>query len=221
MATITQTIPSYNGGISQQADELKVPGQVKDAINVIPDLTEGLQKRPGGRLVASLSDNSTSALNAEPNGKWFHYYRDENEQYIGQVSRAGDINMWKCSDGSAITVNYDSGKTTELTNYLTHTADADIQTLTLNDFTYIANRTKTVAMQGNSGSVNPSRPAEAYIELKKVAYASQYSVNLFDDNTTQSVFTATRITVTRAYDSSNGCTGGSLPPAGNLPDEGG
>ena len=80
MATITQTIPSYNGGISQQADELKVPGQVKDAVNVLPDLTEGLQKRPGGRLVGSLSDNSTSALNSQTNGKWFHYYRDEAEQ---------------------------------------------------------------------------------------------------------------------------------------------
>ena len=49
MATITQTIPSYNGGISQQPDELKVPGQVKDALNVLPDLTHGfitIETRP-------------------------------------------------------------------------------------------------------------------------------------------------------------------------------
>ena len=233
MATITQTIPSYNGGISQQPDELKVPGQVKDAINVLPDLTEGLQKRPGGRLVASLGDNSTAALNSNENGKWFHYYRDENEQYIGQINRSGDINMWCCTDiydtggtkrhnaGDSIEVQYDSGTSSALTTYLTHTADADIQTLTLNDYTYIANRTKTVAMKGNAGSVNPSRPAEAYVELKKVAYASQYSLNIFDDNSTQTVYTATRITVVRDYDSSNGCTGGSLAAAGNLPDDGG
>ena len=30
--------------------------------------------------------------------------------------------------------------------YLTHTGDEDIQTLTLNDFTYINNRSKTVEM---------------------------------------------------------------------------
>ena len=194
MTSITQTIPNYNGGISQQPDELKVPGQVKDALNVLPDLTHGLLKRPGGKLVASLSDNGTAALNSQTNGKWFHYYRDEAEQYIGQISRTGDINMWRCSDGASMTVNYDSGTATALTNYLTHTDDADIQTLTLNDFTYFANRTKTVAM---ANTVEPVRPAEAFLELRKVAYASQYAVNLYDDTTTRSVYTATRIVVDR------------------------
>ena len=230
MATITQTIPSYNGGISQQPDELKVPGQVKDALNVLPDLTHGLLKRPGGRLVASLSDNGTAALNSNINGKWFHYYRDENEQYIGQVNRSGDINMWCCTDiydtggtkrhsaGDSIAVQYDSGTSSALTTYLTHTDDADIQTLTLNDFTYIANRTITTAM---SSTVEPVRPKEAYIELKKVAYASQYSVNLYDSTTATTVYTATRIKIERDYDSSNGCeSGGALPSNGNLPDEG-
>ena len=98
MSSITQTIPSYTGGISQQPDELKLPGQVSKAINVYPDLVNGLTKRPGGKLIASLSDNGTAALNSHLNGRWFHYYRDENEQYIGQVNRAGDINMWTCTD---------------------------------------------------------------------------------------------------------------------------
>ena len=55
MSTITQTIGSYSGGISQQPDELKLPGQVTDALNILPDVTEGLMKRPGGKLVKSLS----------------------------------------------------------------------------------------------------------------------------------------------------------------------
>ena len=81
MASVTQTINSYTGGISQQPDQKKLPGQVVDAINVLPDVTEGLQKRPGAELVASLSDNSTSALNSQTNGRWFHYYRDETVSY--------------------------------------------------------------------------------------------------------------------------------------------
>ena len=48
MSSITQTIPSYVSGISQQSDYLKVPGQVNKAKNVLPDITEGLQKRPWG-----------------------------------------------------------------------------------------------------------------------------------------------------------------------------
>ena len=107
MSSITQTIPNYNGGISQQPDELKVPGQVKDALNVLPDLTHGLLKRPGGRLIKSLSDEVTVANNSQTDGKWFHYYRDENEQYIGQIKRSdGSVRMWDCLTGDVKTVQY-------------------------------------------------------------------------------------------------------------------
>ena len=201
MGSITQTIPNYQGGISQQPDELKLPGQVTEAKNVIPDLVDGLTKRPGGRLIKSLSDGSNNSVT---NGRWFHYYRDENEQYIGQISRAGVLKMWSCLDGSEKTVTYDSGTATALTNYLTHTNDEDIQTLTLNDYTYVTNRTKTVAM---SSTIEAARPYEAYIELKKVAYANQYAVNLFNDNTTTSSKTATRISVELHQSSNNYCDG--------------
>ena len=67
MSSITQTIPSYNNGISQQHDSLKLPGQVSVAQNVLPDITEGLQKRPGSRLVSSLSDDGTASNNSTAN----------------------------------------------------------------------------------------------------------------------------------------------------------
>jgi len=209
MASVTQTIPTLTGGLSQQPDELKIPGQVSVANNVIPDVTHGLLKRPGGQLVSSLSDNGTAALNSQTNGKWFSYYRDETESYIGQVSRSGDINMWRCSDGASMTVNYDSGTATALTNYLTHTNDEDIQTLTLNDYTFLTNRTKTVAM---SNTIEPVRPPEVFIDLKATAYARQYAVNLFDNTTTTEVRTATRISVDLVKSSNNYCgTNGGHP----------
>ena len=147
MTSITQQIPNYIGGISQQPDELKVPGQVRAAKNVLPDVTHGLLKRPGGRLIG----NELSPYSGD--SKWFHYYRDENEQYIGQIQlSSGEIKMWKCDTGAACTVNYESGQATALKNYLKQTnsggtiTDADIQTLTLNDYTYLTNRNKTAAM---------------------------------------------------------------------------
>ena len=215
MPSITQTIPNYVSGISEQPDELKTPGQLTIAKNVLPDVTQGLLKRPGGKLIGGNLGAYTT------DSKWFHYYRDETEQYIGQIKKSdGELKMWRCSDGQAMTVNYDSGTTTALKSYLTHTAEQDIQTLTLNDYTYIANRTKTVAM---SSTVEPVRPPEAFIELKKVAYANQYAVNLFDNTTTTTVTTATRIEVSREIDSSNSCatigsiTGDTFTPTGNLP----
>ena len=181
MAGITQTIPTYWGGISEQPDELKKPGQVTEAINVLPDITNGLLKRPGSKLIGGDILGSLEK-------KWFSYYRDETEQYIGQVARSGAIKMWRCSDGFEMTVTQDAA----LKTYLVHSSDNDIQTLTLNDFTFITNRLKTTAM---SSTVETVRPAEAFVELKKVAYASQYSVNLFDDNTTQAITTATRLSI--------------------------
>ena len=204
MSSVTQLIPTLTGGISQQPDELKVPGQVNVADNVLPDVTHGLMKRPAGEYVDSLSDGT---LNSHSTGKWFHYYRDENEQYIGQVIRNtgqandGFIRMWKCSDGSEMTVN-NNGKT-----YLQHTNDEDIQTLTVNDYTFLTNRTKTVAM---SSTVEPARPPEVYIELDQIKYASQYSLNIFDQDGSQNshyseVSTATRISVELVRSSNNYC----------------
>jgi len=263
MAGVTQTIPTYTGGISQQPDELKIPGQVNIAKNVIPDVTEGLTKRPGGKLVASLSDSSAFSLpdgsyattsydpDSQTNGKWFSYYRDETEQYIGQIDRTGNVRVWKCSDGSPVPVLYEggAGSTTEtaLKLYLNHYADDNLQTLTLNDYTYIANRgayksdgsshpkTTVVMKTLTAGAYNPdlsvtadknkndARPNEAFIALKKIQYASQYAVNLFDatQGSPSTISTATRIEIKRDIDSSNGCTSGNvLPGSGNLPDDG-
>ena len=113
MASITQKIPSYTAGISQQPDELKTPGQLREAKNVFPDVTHGLMKRPGGRLIGG----NLGAFNT--NSKWFHYYRDENEQYIGQIQRSdGDLKMWRCSDGAAMTVSFGARAWQASTAYL-------------------------------------------------------------------------------------------------------
>ena len=42
MTAVTQTIDNYFAGISQQPDLKKFPGQVKDIVNAVPDVVEGL-----------------------------------------------------------------------------------------------------------------------------------------------------------------------------------
>jgi len=197
MATITQTIPNLTGGISQQPDENKIPGQVKDMVNALPDVTQGLTKRPAGKFVASLSDGSN---NSTTNGKWFHYYRDENEQYIGQIARDGVVRMWDCLTGGEKTVVNAIGNNT----YLTHTGDEDIQTLTLNDFTYLNNRSVVTEMDTTT-EPDTNFKKEVFIELKTISYAKQYALNVFDNTNTSTVTTATRINVTLVNSSNNYC----------------
>ena len=205
MASVTQLVPTLTGGVSQQPDELKVPGQVNVADNVLPDVTHGLMKRPGGKFIDSLSDGT---LNSHTTGKWFHYYRDENEQYIGQVIRNtgqandGHVRMWRCSDGQDMTVNGNG------MSYLQHTNDEDIQTLTVNDYTFLTNRTKTVSMDTTVATV---RPPEVFLELDQIKYAAQYALNIFDQDGSQNshyteVSTATRISVEMVRSSNNYCT---------------
>ena len=211
MANVTQTIHSLNAGISQQPDEQKIPGQVKDMLNAIPDVTQGLLKRPAGKFVKTLVGSTAT-------GRWFHYYRDENEQYVGQVQRDGTVKMWDCLTGDPRTVvddtvtrasnnlyTYDDDTTG--TKYLKHSANDMIQTLTLNDFTYISNRNVIPDMKRGTADLEPEGDylKEIFIELKSLSYAKQYAVNVFDSTNTQSVHTATRIKVTMVNSSNNYC----------------
>ena len=93
MSTISQSIPNLLLGISQQPDNRKRPGQVKDAQNVFPDFALGMLKRPGGKFVAKLD-------NAQTRGKWFPILRDGTEKYIGQYDTTDHLfRIWNLSDG--------------------------------------------------------------------------------------------------------------------------
>ena len=207
MANITQTIPALTAGISQQPDESKIPGQVKNMVNALPDVTQGLLKRPAGKFVSSLSDGSK---NSTEDGKWFHYYRDENEQYIGQVQRNGTVRMWACADVivNGVTI-HGAGSEINVVNdnltYLSHNNDEDIQTLTLNDFTYINNRSVETAMDTNVTEPLGNFGKEIFVELKSISYAKQYALNLFSNTTTRSVNTVTRLNVDLVKSSNNYC----------------
>jgi hypothetical protein len=195
MANITQTVHSLTSGISQQPDEQKIPGQVRDMSNAFPNITQGLEKRPAGKWISSLP-NSTY------DGKWFHYYRDENEQYIGQIKKDGTVLMFDCQTGVQKNVVNGIGNN----NYLTHTNGEDIQTLTLNDFTYITNRSKETKMSSTILEPLGNFGKEAYIDLKKIAYARQYALDLYTEGSaTQTVTTATRIDVELVKSSNNYC----------------
>ncbi len=54
MSTVTQNIPTFLNGISQQKDRKKFATQLKDAINTFPDYALGMLKRPGGKFISKL-----------------------------------------------------------------------------------------------------------------------------------------------------------------------
>tara|TARA_R100000234_G_scaffold101026_1_gene70050 strand:+ start:700 stop:3834 length:3135 start_codon:yes stop_codon:yes gene_type:complete len=179
MASITQTIPSFSLGISQQPDHLKFPGQVTDIVNAIPDVTRGLFKRPGAKRIG------TDALaSVQTGGSWFHYHRDETEgSYIGQVAPDGQVRVWSCKTGALQTTVYGTGGQTAIQNYLATSTPENLQFLTINDTTFINSRDTTnsntlVGMTGSS-TARPD-PHFAFIELLRTENGRQYSLNIND-----------------------------------------
>ena len=198
MPTITQTIPNYIGGISEQPDQLKVPGQVKSVQNAIPDVTYGLYKRPGAKRIGT-----APLTNVQSGGSWFHYYRDETEgSYIGQVAADGRVRIWSCNDGTEKNVWYHTDNSaysggnsdhTAITTYLSASNTEDVQALTINDTTFLTNRDTTVATTGTT----TARPHNnfAYVELRRTENGRQYSMNVYDDTSTQTLKRATALKI--------------------------
>lgn len=100
MSTISQRIPNLFLGISQQPDSRKFPGQVRDAVNTLPDFALGMLKRPGGEYIESLTNATTT-------GRWFSILRDQDEKYIAQYAN-NVFRIWSLADGSPRAVNMGS-----------------------------------------------------------------------------------------------------------------
>ena len=183
MAAVTQRTPNFLGGVSQQTDDLKLPGQLRVCSNAYPDPTFGLTKRPGGKFAFELKDGSGNVIAPATynNGCWFSIFRDTTEQYIVVISGA-TINVWSLIDGSRKTVTYGSGAT----SYLTGTKD-DYETLTINDYTFITNKNVVVTTQA-APTYNFGR--RATVKLVDVEYGSKYEVTVNATTVSYTTFNA-------------------------------
>ena len=204
MSTVTQLIPNYVLGISEQPDELKLAGQVKDLVNAIPDVTLGCVKRPGSKFVKKITPTSGTL-------SWFHIYNDSDNQYIGNVSTTGVIQIWRTSDGFSyhdnngqgtnliVYKNLDANGGLTVNNnaqtYLSGWTDStDIQALTINENTFITNRSKTTAMKSGASDKSPALVNEVIIEIKTISYGKQYALNIYDPANPGTPITETRAT---------------------------
>ena len=185
MASVTQKIPNFLGGVSNQPDDKKLPGQVREAVNAYPDPTFGLTKRPGFKFIAQLADGVPSGGTAYDNtdldnAKWFYINRDADEKYVGCIvgnSTANNaaIHIWNTVADSGVykksTITYG----TNTKNYLTAVNAHDYDFLNVRDTSIITNKTKTVGTVAGS-TFNGNRVATIQISL--VEYSGTYEVKV-------------------------------------------
>ena len=141
MSLINRSIPNLIGGVSQQPEILRLDNQATEQLNGISNVVEGLKKRPPCTAIAKLSSsNITNAFIHTIN-------RDVNERYVVVITN-GAITVHTISGVSKTIVS-----TTNALSYLgSSNPRQDFKCLTVNDYTYIVNKTKTVAMASTTSA---------------------------------------------------------------------
>lgn len=214
MSSVSQVIPNYfAGGISDQPDELKRPGQLRDCVNAFPDAVKGLVKRPGLEKIQVL-DSLCKGQSINSTGSYFHFSREnvtnQNKQdYIGNVNKRGQVTVFRCSDGETIPTYYSTKEIDPNDNegfnirdleqcldndYLRHTTDDVLKFTTVNNYTFITNPEKAVTMS----RANNERPYEAFIEITQLVYSREYllDIDIIGTDDTSSYTKATEISLT-------------------------
>ena len=196
MATVNQRIPNFLGGVSQQPDKIKFPGQLRVCDNAVPDITFGLKKRPPAEFVGTLSNANTS-------GHWYEILRDGDEKYIVQItpSLTGSmpIRVWDLADGTEKSLTNNSGDS--LFSYLAG-ATAPYSVTSIQDYTLIANPNKTVAESSSTTAAPILNGDYSYARLDTVAYNTEYILYSGTAPTPQTFFRVTSVKVDR-LDGSN------------------
>ena len=169
MAAVNQSIPNFLGGVSQQPDKIKFPGQLRVCDNAVPDVTFGLKKRPAGEFVKTLT-------NANSTGYWYEIIRDGDEKYLFQITPANTgsgqkpIRIWDLANGNELSLTNNNGDA--LFAYLSG-ATQEYAIQTIQDYTLIVNKQKTVGTTGNTFS--PIHSGDySYARLDTVAYNTEY-----------------------------------------------
>jgi len=157
MAAVTQVIPNYLSGVSKQPDSKKLPGQVRECINGLADVTLGMTKRPGFEFISKLKTTGGADFTGTQldNCKWFYINRDT-QKYIGCItpksgSTNGSVYIWNAATGAACTITNGSAH-----SYLTG-IKSNYDVLTVQASTIICNDAVTVTTQAVPAFVAKSR----------------------------------------------------------------
>ena len=143
MPKIHKVYPAFYNGVSQQKPELILDNQCKEMLNCVPNIVEGLHKRPPVLHKKTL-DYVTNPEMEE--GKVFHVYDrgEDNEEYIFVETGDADnpVAIFNL-DGDPMTVVYNTDNETELKDYL---ANSNLKALTVQDRTWVFSKSAQVGL---------------------------------------------------------------------------
>lgn len=169
MPLVSQSVPSFKGGVSQQPDIIRFPDQVTELINGFPNEVEGLQKRPPTIHVKRVADR------VDTSKKKYHVInRDEDEQYILQLG-SGEFQVFDLN-GNARNCSFETDEDRQY--IIANKPKESLRAVTVADYTFVLNTEKVVdPVEGTSYS-GKSDTSLAYI--KNAQYAKTYAIYIND-----------------------------------------
>jgi len=155
---------------------MRYPGQAEEQDNAMSTVVEGLAKRPPTEHIAKVSDDTSGDLLIHT------VNRDTTERYVvalgdqsallGNALRVYDI------DGTLKMVRDNGGNPATIDDFAYLDCSnpvEDLKVLTVNDYTFIVNKTKTIALAADT-TTDPGH--QALVTLVLGNYKTQYTVNV-------------------------------------------
>lgn len=162
MAKINKVYPPFFNGVSQQSPELILDNQCQEMLNCVPDLVQGLTKRPPVKYQDRRTDSWVT------NASVFHTYDrgEDNEEYIF-VETGDTSNPVRAyhKDGTEMNVVYNAANETVIKSYLNN---GNLRGLTVQDRTWVFSKNATVSLDlSATAPLDANYTKTAYYWLKR------------------------------------------------------
>ena len=162
---VSQSIPNFLNGMSQQTPSQRGINQGQDQVNFQNNIVDGLSKRPPLEYVATLD-----GTNVFPNTtKIWNIQRDESNRYICAFYDNG-VKVYDLA-GNEKTVTYPDGNT-----YLNTTnPKADFRMVNIADYTFVVNKSITPTADSTTSA---AKIEEFHVYCKSTNYGREYKVGV-------------------------------------------
>lgn len=171
---VSQSIPNFLNGISQQTPTQRGINQAEEQVNLQNNIVDGLSKRPAFEYIDTID-----ATNVFPNTvKFWSIQRDKDNQFV-VIFYNGGVKVYDL-DGNEKPVTIASGG-----SYLTSTnPKADFKLVNIADYTFVANKQTTVLADTNTSA---AKIEEFYINVVTSNYGREYAVTVQHPNMSYAV----------------------------------
>ncbi len=165
MPLLSSSIPNLVNGVSQQAPALRLSSHLEAQENAYSSVVEGLGKRSNTNHIKRLTT-------ANRTGSLVHTINRSTDERYEVILRDGGIEVFDLVTGDLKTINAPDGL-----GYLntSGTAKAALKALTVEDYTFVVNTERTVAMLADLSTDDGVR---GLVFIKQGQYSTTYKITV-------------------------------------------